>query len=151
MSSGNTARKLVLRGFIAAGSAAMAVTAMSGPAHATSWQKVNNGQLVYLKDGKCKTAGMIHNIYPTAATAYSQLQKGKCWHWVKLWVVQPKTGTWKELFWQGSGRTNFVSKPPAYGPIRNNKGWYGYRAELGLCGSKGHCVTKHIQVPHWGK
>ncbi|GAA2615395.1 hypothetical protein SMC26_25140 [Actinomadura fulvescens] len=129
---------------------APAVTTVDGPAKAAGWQKVKNGQLVYLKDGKCKSRARIHNVFPAAATAYSQLDKGKCWHWVKTWWVQPKTGVWKVGVAHGTRRTNFVSRGPAWNPARHNKGWYAYRAEFGLCGSKNHCVKKWVQVPKWG-
>jgi hypothetical protein len=148
--SGSIARKIAVRSSIAAGAATLAMTMMSVPAHAGGWQKVGNNELVYVKDGKCKSAGRIQNLYPNYASASSQLEKGKCWHWIKLWVVQPKFGRWQVLVNQGTKRTNFVFAQPAWDPARHNKGWYGYRAEIGLCGSKGHCVKKYIQVPHWG-
>jgi hypothetical protein len=129
---------------------APAVTTMGGPAHAAGYQKVKNGQLVYLKDGKCKTRARINNLYPSAATAYSQLDKGKCWHWVKVLFVQPKTGVQRVEYARGTRKTNFLSRAPMWNPASHNKGWYAYRAEVAVCGAKNHCVRKYIQVPKWG-
>ncbi|TMQ98326.1 hypothetical protein ETD83_19410 [Actinomadura soli] len=128
-------RKLVVVAGVS--SALVAPMATAPAAHAGS------GEVHKLKHGKCASWGRYVNGY-SFNYGDSHRTKGKCWHWVKIWVHDFKKKRNYTLVAQGTKAVNITAFTPP-GRLATRRGHLVYRLELGLCGTAKSCVSKRYR------
>jgi hypothetical protein len=110
-----------------------------------------SGQTFEVDSGQCKTAARYQNLWGAGATGESTVDRGHCWHWVKLWIWDEHARRTLTQVAQGTKPSLFVLP---VGPLRNScrsargsRGFYVTRAEFGACASAGHCTKKLVAAP----